>query len=87
MGSSTERPVVPYDERDEDSGQFTPTFTDEEFLDAVEDGDLPTTNDVADAVGCQYRTAYARLGELEDEGKIASRTVGNSLVWMSTGDG
>lgn len=86
MGGSIERPVVPYDERDEDSGQFTPAFTDEEFLAAVEDADLPTTNEVADAVGCQYRTAYARLSELEDDGAIGSRTVGNSLVWMPADD-
>lgn len=78
--------IVPYDERDEDSGQFTPTFTDEEFLSAVESSDLPTTSEVADVVGCKYRTAYARLGELEDEGAVTSRKVGNSLVWMLAED-
>jgi len=82
MGNSAEMAIVPYDERDEDSGQFTPAFTDEEFLSAVGGHDLPTTSDVADAVGCKYRTAYARLGELEDEGTVTSRKVGNSLVWM-----
>jgi len=82
MGNSAEMAIVPYDERDEDSGQFTPTFADEEFVAAIESHDLPTTNEVADAVGCKYRTAYARLGELEDEGTVTSRKVGNSLVWM-----
>jgi GTP-sensing pleiotropic transcriptional regulator CodY len=74
---------MPYDQRDTDTGQFSATFSDEEFLDAVEDGDLPTTSGVADTVGCEYRTAYERLGQLEDAGAIASREVGNSLVWTA----
>jgi len=77
---------MPYDKRDSDSGQFAPKFTDNEFLKAVRDRELPTTSEVADAVGCKYRTAYARLGDLEDEGTVASRKVGNSLVWMLAGD-
>jgi hypothetical protein len=82
MGQTTTPPLMPYDERDEETGQFTPEFADGEFLDAVSQGELPTTNDIADAVGCKYRTAYERLNRLEDEGQIASKKVGNSLVWM-----
>lgn len=78
---------MPYDERDEDTGQFQSSFEDEEFLDAVASGDLPTTSDVADAVGCEYRTAYDRLKRLEEDGALTSRIVGNSLVWMLAGGG
>jgi GTP-sensing pleiotropic transcriptional regulator CodY len=82
MGEPMNRSTMPYDQRDTDTGQFSATFSDEEFLDAVEDSDLPTTSGVADTVGCEYRTAYERLGQLEDAGAVDSRKVGNSLVWM-----
>jgi hypothetical protein len=87
MGETITTPLMPYDERDEDTGRFTPEFADADFLDAVGDRELPTTSDIADAVGCKYRTAYERLNRLEDEGAVASKKVGNSLVWMLTGDG
>lgn len=73
--------TMPYDERDETSGRFRQEFTDEEFLNAVRDQDLPTTSDVADAVGCKYRTAYERLGRLNDDGKVMRREIGSTLVW------
>jgi len=72
---------MPYDERDGETGQFTPSFSDEEFLDAVSAGDGATTSEVADHVGCKYRTAYKRLGVLEDQGALKSREVGNSFLW------
>lgn len=73
---------MPNKERDETSGRFRQRFTDEEFLEAVRNGDLPTTNDVAEAVGCKYRTAYGRLGDLEDDGRVTSRKIGSSLIWI-----
>ncbi len=82
MGKTRSHGAMPYDERDEETGQFSPTFSDSDFLEAVGDGDLPTTSDVADAVGCEYRTAYERLNRLEDESRVQSKTVGNSLVWQ-----
>lgn len=80
MGKDMNTETMPYDERDDESGQFTPEFTDEDFLEAVgEDG--ASTSDVAEAVGCKYRTAYARLTDLREEGRVTSREVGNSLFW------
>lgn len=76
--------VMPYDDRDDETGRFRQEFTDEDFLAAVRDADLPTTSEVGEAVGCKYRTAYERLGRLEDNGRVTSRTVGNSLVWSVT---
>ena len=86
MGKSTTVPLMPYDERDEDSGQFTPTFSDEDFLEAVREGEIPSTTKIADAVGCKYRTAYERLNRLEDDGAVESEKVGNSLVWFVNED-
>jgi len=87
MGESTTPPLMPYDERDEDSGQFTPTFSDEDFLKAVQKGELQSTTEIADTVGCKYRTAYERLNRLENNGAVESKKVGNSLVWMLTNEG
>lgn len=75
---------MPYDEREEETGQFQPSFSDEEFLEAVETVDPATTSAVADAVGCEYRTAYERLNRLEDDGRVSSQEVGNSFVWSTT---
>lgn len=74
--------TMPYDQRDEESGQFTPEFPDSDFLDALRGGEGVTTSEVAETVGCKYRTAYARLSDLEDEGQVRSRKVGNTLLWM-----
>lgn len=73
---------MPYDEHDKESGQFTPEVSDENFLDAVDSKGGVTSSDVADAVGCKYRTAHKRLNDLKDEGKVTSRKVGNSFLWM-----
>lgn len=78
--------VTPYDERDDSSGQFTPEFSDRDFLDALVDSGSGTTTEIAEAVGCEYRTAYARLGDLDDDGRVSSRKVGNSLLWEATAD-
>jgi len=86
MGETLAPPAMPYDERDEESGQFTPTFSDEDFLDAARAGELPSTSEIADAVGCKYRTAYERLNRLEEDDLVRSKKVGNSLVWMLVDD-
>ena len=77
---------MPNDKRDEKSGRFSEKFSDEEFIAAIRERDLPSTSEVADAVGCKYRTAYGRLGELEDDGRIKRREIGNSLVWLTEDD-
>jgi predicted transcriptional regulator len=74
---------MPYDDRNDETGQFTPEFTDDEFIAALQDNGGATTSEVADAVGCKYRTAYNRLKDLEDEGRVTSREVGNSLLWSA----
>lgn len=78
--------TMPYDDRDE-SGQFKPIYSSEDFVSAVSGADLPSTSEVAEIVGCKYRTAYEWLKRLEDEGRIDSREIGNSLVWMVPDEG
>ncbi|MFC6764183.1 ArsR family transcriptional regulator [Natrinema soli] len=69
-------------ERNDDSGRYTKTYPLEDFLTALEElGGAAGTQDVADEVGCKYRTANAKLHELEDEGEITSRKVGNAYLW------
>jgi len=76
---------VTYDKHDE-SGKFTPTYTPEDFLDAVGELELPTTAEIADAVGCAHRTALHHLNELEEENHVRSRSAGRAKLWMLADD-
>lgn len=69
-------------ERDEETGRFSDHYPDGAFLTVIRERDLPTTTEIADAVGCDRRTAYVRLKELQDRGVVTSRKVGTTLVWM-----
>ncbi|WP_161973244.1 winged helix-turn-helix domain-containing protein [Halostella litorea] len=75
----------PYDERDEDTQQFTSTYPDSAFFDAISDcrsqDQLATTVAIAERVGCTRQSAYYRLSKLEDAGKVESRDAGGSRVW------
>jgi len=55
-------------------------YPDEAFLEAIRDGNQGT-REIADAVGCNRRTADYRLRELEQEGKVTGEKVVRSLVW------
>ncbi|ELY83544.1 hypothetical protein [Natrinema altunense] len=69
-------------ERDEKSGKYTERYLPDTFVTALEElSGAATTQEVADEVGCAYRTAFAKLSELEDAGGITSRTVGNAYLW------
>ncbi len=70
-------------DRDEETGKYTETYPSEKFLSALDSlKGSGGTREVADEVGCAYRTAHAKLSELENEGKINSRKVGNSKLWQ-----
>jgi len=74
---------VPGKDREEESGKYTTSYSDSDFVDAIRQlGGLAGTSEIADAVGCTRRTAYTRLQSLENEDRVSSRKVGNSLVWM-----
>lgn len=75
---------MPYDERDSETGQFTPTYPREAFVNAVQtaDGGI-TTREVSETVDCPYRVAYDRLSALEENGQVMSRDVGPTKLWLS----
>lgn len=71
------------DERDEESGKFVKQYDDKLFFQAISSLETPTTQKIADEVGCSYDLAYRRLKELESEGEITSMDVGGSLLWKA----
>jgi predicted transcriptional regulator len=68
-------------DRDEESGKFTEEYPREDFLEALAELGQSGTTDISDYLGCDRRTAYLKLKSLENDGKIRSRKVGNSLLW------
>jgi predicted transcriptional regulator len=66
----------------EKTGEISQKFSNEEYLDAVRENEPASTKEVGDAVGCSRQNADYRLRNLEDEGRVKSKMVGNSLVWM-----
>ena len=76
---------MPGKDREEDSGRYTTSYPDSDFIDAIQTLDgMAGTSEIAETVGCTRRTAYTRLQSLESDGKVSSRKVGNSLVWTTT---
>lgn len=75
---------MPGKDREEESGRYTTSYSDSDFIDAIQTlGGMAGTSEIAEIVGCTRRTAYTRLQSLESEGKVSSRKVGNSLVWTT----
>lgn len=70
-------------DRDDESGKYTTSYADEDFIEAIEleDG-LAGTTAVAEIVGCTQRQALNRLKKLEEEQKVVSKDVGRALVWQ-----
>lgn len=60
--------------------------SDEEYLDAVREQEPAATSEIAEVVGVARQSADYRLRKLEDERKVTSKTIGNSLSW-SLADG
>jgi len=58
------------------------THSEEEYFDAIRENTPASTSEVADAVGVTRQGADYRLRQLEEVGKVTSKMVGNSLVWM-----
>lgn len=73
---------MPGKDREEGSGKYTTSYPDSDFLEAIQQFDgMAGTSEIAEEVGCTRRTAYTRLKTLEEDGRINSRKVGNSLIW------
>ena len=81
MAAGNETIDVPYDEHGE-NGQFKQSYTPEMMVEAIEDkGGAASTSEVAESVGCSRRLALLRLRELEDDGRVAAREIGNTFLW------
>ena len=70
------------DRQRDNSGQFEPEVSDSEILDAVRENEPAGTTEVSDAVGLARQNADYRLRQLRDTGRVESKKVGQSLVWM-----
>lgn len=74
--------------RDEHSGKYAEAYPEEAFIDAIrEAGGMAGTQEVANAVGCVYDTAYKKLRKLEENEKVSSRKVANARLWMPAVEG
>lgn len=63
------------------------THSEQEYLDAVGEHSPASTSEVAEAVGVTRQGADYRLRQLEEDGKVQRKMVGNSLVWMLADNG
>lgn len=63
-------------------------FSDEAFLDAIDDLEHPGTSEIGDHVGCDRRTALVRLERLEEEGLVEHTKIGRlrASMWKRTDD-
>lgn len=68
-------------DRDDETGQYSPEYPLESFLEAVEELHTATTAKVATKVDCSYDLAYRRLHDLEEQGALTKEEVGGSFVW------
>jgi len=82
IGDVYESITVPGKDREEESGRYTTSYSDSDFINSIQTLDgMAGTSEIAETVGCTRRTAYTRLQTLEFEGQVTSRKVGNSLLW------
>jgi predicted ArsR family transcriptional regulator len=70
-------------DRDE-SGKFTEVVPDDDLIAFLQETEGVSTVEVADHFGYERPTAYRRLRNLEDEGQVESREIGNSLLWLAS---
>lgn len=83
IGDVYESGIVPGKDREKDSGKYTTSYPDSDFIEAIQTHDgMAGTSEVAETVGCTRRTAYTRLQSLESEGQVTSKKVGRSLIWV-----
>ena len=74
-------------DRNEETGQYSASYSDDDFLEAIADlGGTAGTSEIAGHVGCVRDSAYRRLNQLAENGRIERRRIGNSLVWSTIGE-
>jgi len=86
MAGQSKGAVVPR-ERNDETGQFRKTYTPEKALAAIEEYDgAASTAEVEETLGCSRRLALNLLHELEDEGRVSTREISNTYLWMISED-
>lgn len=73
---------MPYDERDDKTQQFTPTYPDSDFLDAVGALEFAGTSEVSEEVGCTTDNARRRLNQLVDRGELERNEIGGRFIYL-----
>jgi predicted ArsR family transcriptional regulator len=66
--------------RDDETGQYEVVYSDATVLDLLRDTRL-SKREVANKLGCHRTTACEKLSKLEEDEKIASTEVGNTMIW------
>lgn len=56
-------------------------YSDDDVLRAIRTQDHASANGVADELDCSRQTAHYRLKQLQDEGRVQSEKIGNTLIW------
>lgn len=64
-----------------ETGQYEKSVSDEEIVEFIRERNGASSGEVADEFGYAPSSAYRRLRDLDKEGRINSRTIGNSLLW------
>lgn len=64
------------------SGSASWRVSESELLDAVAELEPAGTSDIGESVGMTRQGADFRLRRLEEQGKVRSKKVGPTLVWM-----
>lgn len=71
--------------RDDNSGEYTEVYSESEII-ATLSGTRLSTTELAEELDCHRTTAHDRLRELEAEGVVISKEVGNTLLWEITAE-
>lgn len=61
---------------------FKTTYTDKQFIDALEKLKMATTGEIAVEVGCKQRNASLRLADLHEREIINRRKMGGRWIYL-----
>lgn len=70
------------EQRDPETGQYTPRFSDDDILKLISELEPVGTAPIADEFDCSQPAAYKRLRTLEEAGDVTSEMIGGNRVWM-----
>jgi len=65
-----------------ETGEWEPTATEKEVIEAIQKHSPAATSEVADEIGMTRQGADARLRRLYETGAVDKKKIGASLVWF-----